>query len=241
MFFLHLDPLTIIVDNRKQKGSCLLTPSASTQTPAHLSSHSPRKQKWRNVRRKLTCRRESNTELNESTIEDLDQIYDKFLSSHLANIVKIQTRLHTRKARGRRYTAEYKQFALTFSDSVHMNFLRKLLFLTTERTLQRITEKIICKPGLGNEALLKTLEMEVRSMLEQDRNCFMYIDEMSLKCNLFYQIGRDEIVGFTDLGKNIKYFSPANHATVFMIRRLHSNWKQPLTYFSVDEAFKSEQ
>ncbi|KAG5873720.1 hypothetical protein JTB14_009361 [Gonioctena quinquepunctata] len=100
------DPLTIIVDYREQEGSCLISPFDSTTDSCTFQLSEPKKTKVEGKVEK--CEEESNTELKESTLEDFDQICDKFLSSHLANIVKIQARLHTRKARGRRYTAEYK-------------------------------------------------------------------------------------------------------------------------------------
>lgn len=52
---------------------------------------------------------------------------------------------------------------------------------------------------------------------------------MSIKANLYYNISRDEIVGFEDNGEN-KTLKPASSATVFMVRGLKANWKQAIAY-----------
>lgn len=62
-------------------------------------------------------------------------------------------------------------------------------------------------------------------MIEQDKHCLLCVDEMSLKANLFYHTGRDEIVGFHDIGDQKKDFLVAQNATVIMARSLYSNWK----------------
>jgi hypothetical protein len=59
------------------------------------------------------------------------------------------------------------------------------------------------------------------------------VDEMSIKANMFYNIGLDSVIGLEDVGSK-KAFQPAMNATVLMVRGLHGNWKQPLAYHFVN-------
>ncbi|KAG5900181.1 hypothetical protein JTB14_035326 [Gonioctena quinquepunctata] len=88
--------LLIKVDNLEETPSSLISPSAMTQTPASLSSQSPRKQKLRenNIKKKC-CEKVLNTE-KKLSLDDFDKICDQFLSRNLADIVKIQSRLESR-------------------------------------------------------------------------------------------------------------------------------------------------
>lgn len=70
----------------------------------------------------------------------------------------------------------------------------------------------------------------------QDRLCVICIDEMSLKANLYYNISRDEVIGFQDLGHE-KKFLPACNAAVIMIRGICKSWKQPVAYYLLNSTF----
>lgn len=49
--------------------------------------------------------------------------------------------------------------------------------------------------------------------------------------SLFYNVSADEIIRFQVM-QNHRKTEVADHAFVVMVRRLISNWKQPLAYFS---------
>ncbi|CAH1378510.1 unnamed protein product, partial [Tenebrio molitor] len=66
-------------------------------------------------------------------------------------------------------------------------------------------------------------------MLPETKKCVICIDEVSIKHNLFYHWGLDEIIGVEDDGTT-KSSSPASHAATIMIRGITSNWKQPCGY-----------
>lgn len=66
-------------------------------------------------------------------------------------------------------------------------------------------------------------------MQEAEKYCTIMFDEMSLKCHLYYDIKADEIIGFSDNGKE-KQFQPAKFSCVFVARSISGSWKQPLTY-----------
>ena len=57
------------------------------------------------------------------------------------------------------------------------------------------------------------------------------MDEMAIKKAFLYNAGMDALEGFEDFGRLGKTKFVANHALVFMVRRLTSKWKQPVGYF----------
>lgn len=220
--------------------SSSFSPSTGTQTPASLSSSTPRKLK---LRKKVRSLRKKRTvlyqEKHEWTIEDFNEICDKFLSKPLAEIIKAQAILKHKTPVARRYSMEYKKFALTlyFLGPRAYSFMSKLLCLPSKRTLQNLTRKLVCKPGLANDSIFNAIQIKVKTMLEQDKHCTLCIDEMALQSNLYYNTGRDELVGLHDLGNGNKEFSYAKNALVIMARGLYSNWKQPVAYFFLKSQF----
>ena len=68
-------------------------------------------------------------------------------------------------------------------------------------------------------------------MNEQDNQCVLIFDEMSLKSGLTYNAQTDSIEGFEDFGDLGPTKYVANHALAFMVRVLATKWKQPVGYF----------
>lgn len=99
-------------------------------------------------------------------------------------------------------------------------------------------ERVNISVGL-NEHLFRLLKLKVDKMDSQDRICSLSIDEMSIKCNLFYDFGRDEIIGFENDGVNSST-EPA-YALVIMARGLKNNWKQPIEYAFSSRGFSGKQ
>jgi hypothetical protein len=82
--------------------------------------------------------------------------------------------------------------------------------------------------------LFAFLKLKIDKMSLDDRICVLCIDEMALKCNLFYSYGNDEIIGIEDDSIK-KTNNPATSAVVPLARGIKSGWKQPLGYmFSVN-------
>ncbi|KAJ8909818.1 hypothetical protein NQ315_003696 [Exocentrus adspersus] len=135
---------------------------------------------------------------------------DTFLSKPLTEIVKLQATLKDKKPIAR-----------------------------SKRCLERMTENIAYRPGLVNDDVFAGIHIKVNSLLEVDRHCIICMDEMSLKANLFYHTGRDEIIGLHDIGLETKQFLVAQNASVIMARGIYYNWKQPVAYFFVHTQFKA--
>lgn len=84
------------------------------------------------------------------------------------------------------------------------------------------------------DKVFQILKLKVDSLDEINKYCVICIDKMSLKKYLFYNITRDKIIGFEDIG----YFQshecpplPAQNVAVLMVRGICQSWKQPLSYF----------
>ena len=55
-------------------------------------------------------------------------------------------------------------------------------------------------------------------------------DEMSIKSNLTYNSRVDKVIWYEDFG-DIRTNNISTYVTVFMIKSLLGNWKQPVGYF----------
>lgn len=185
----------------------LFSTSAATQTPLQLSSNSPRKRKMKNQLRSLKKSRETVLPKSddECSIDKFKETCDMFLEGPLKELIKSHVTLKSKRRISHRYSAEIKQFSLMlyFLSPHAYNYISKLLTLPTKRSLQRMTEQLLCKPGFDNKAIFKALELKIQTMLEQEEHCVLCIDEMSLKSNMYYDIGKHEIVGHWNWKKTI--------------------------------------
>lgn len=103
--------------------------------------------------------------------------------------------------------------------------------LPSRSTLQKITASWYIRGGF-NTFLFEALKLKVSMLNEINRDCTLCIDEMSLKSNLFYNLSKDEIIGFHETPSE-KTYHLAQNVLVLMARGIHVNWKQPLAYFFV--------
>lgn len=225
--------------------SPVMSPSTSTQTSANLSADTPRKTKLRKKLKALRRRKlfKVQSQKVKPKLQEFYSLCDKYLSEPLASLVKAQAILKNKKPVARRYSPDYKQFALTlyFLGPRAYAFLGKILCLPSKRSLQMMTQQLVCKPGLENIGIFKALEIKIKTMLDQDKHCTLCIDEMAIKSNLFYHTGRDEIVGLVDTGNETKEFCIAQNVLVIMARGLYSNWKQPIAYFFISTQFQANK
>jgi hypothetical protein len=202
-----------------------------------LSSSTPRKQA---LRRQLRRERETSGEEEDGDVAKFCLLCDKLLPQNLAGIVKMQV-INKNAPTFRRYSREYKQFAITlfFLSPMAYRFLRTTFLLPTVRTLQRMTEKIQINPGLSR-VVFDILKIKSKSLGDEGKDCVLCADEMNIKGHLFYDIGADEIVGFQQLGASKDYL-PANNVLAIMARGIFENWKQPLAYVFLNTSCNVEQ
>lgn len=217
---------------------------AGTQTPTSLSSDSPRKRALRleikKLKRKLEFESPVSSKKKKITEKDVIQFCEDHISDGMTNFIKTHLDMSKRSRKGARYSSEYKQFALTvyFLGPKVYKYLATWLCLPSKSTLYRITKNWEIQPGL-NDFMFSVIGSKVSSLPENDRDCILCIDEMSLKRFLFYNRRRDEVVGFHETLSG-KTYQPAKNILVLMARGLRSNWKQPVAYFFVNTISSKE-
>jgi hypothetical protein len=146
---------------------------------------------------------------------------------------KAQLTLSQRHKNGYRWQGENKALYMSmyYRSARLYRFLLKLKFaLPSVRTLQRWISIIPDKTG-WNDNVLQIMKQKFANVKPADRLCTIVFDEVSLKENLSYNSIGDRIIGLEDYGNIGQTKAMANHALVFMIRRIVSKWKQTPGYF----------
>ena len=217
----------------------------STQTCSSLSHNTPRKRKQRKIIKSQTKRisrlnKKIKKVANKGKAKDVKEALDtvlKNLPEHLANFIRLQVKLHSRKAHGRRYSAEMKSLAVSLyhSSGKAYRLLSKLFILpaTCKSSIRRFVKAIPMATGIP-QATLNLLKEKVAHMNEMEKLCTLCLDELSLKTHLCYNISDDKIVGVEDFGGGHRTNKVATSGMVFMLRSISGGWKQPLGYALVN-------
>ena len=171
--------------------------------------------------------------ISESKASNLE---DHF-SGITGEVFRNQLRNNERGATGRRYSEEFKQFALTvyFYSPKAYNFLRKVFYLPHQSSVRNWISSVDCEPGFLSEAFadLQRQIMDDPGMTD----CALILDGMSIRKQILFCQRLSKYVGFTDYG-NIVPEGPeivATEALVFMLVGLKSRWKCPVGYFLIDK------
>lgn len=117
--------------------------------------------------------------------------------------------------------------------------LKKIFLLPAVRTFRRAVQDIQIYPGF-NKNILQALKLKVKSFPANSKLCCVSFDEMSIKEHVSYDQERDRVEGLEDFEQHGKSEYVDNHATVFMVRGLQINWKQPVGYFRSSGPIDSE-
>jgi hypothetical protein len=141
-----------------------------------------------------------------------------------------QLRTQKLPPKGRRFSLEEKILALSLLKASGKGFrlLSKLFVLPSRRTLTNLLNQLPYRPGL-NQHVFNALKQSVRKMKPVDRHCVVMFDEISISTGLTYSKKEDRIEGFEDLGHSAKC-AFANSANVVMVRGIHRQWKQPISF-----------
>lgn len=97
----------------------LLSSTTPTQTASILRSYTPRKAKLRYkvnlLKNKILTKKQTDASEKRKRfqLQIFHSLCDKFLNKPLSDIVKLQSLLKNKESKGRRYSEEYKKFALT--------------------------------------------------------------------------------------------------------------------------------
>ena len=171
------------------------------------------------------------SETNASNLEDqFSGITKEIFQSQLQN--------NGKGATGRRYSEEFKQFALTlyFCSPKAYNFLRKIFFLPHQSSIRNWTSSVNCEPGFLSEAFAN-LQRQSEENVDMSE-CALILDGMSIRKQILYCQRLAKYVGFTDYGNLVPEGAdtPASEALVFMLVGLKSKWKCPIGYLLIDKA-----
>lgn len=221
------------------------TSDSSCQTPLYLTNKTPRKLKLYNeIKSKNKEIKDMKKQINAitqqlvqvNTVEQMLTLCKQFLPPSLFLIINIHMNRRNIKAVGYRYCNEFKQLALTiyFLEPRVYRFLQSTLALPNPCTLRHITKYYEMSPGL-NDLLFNFLQFKIQNFLPESLEYVLCADEISIKSNLFYNISRDEIIGFNETN-NPKTHDPAKFVLVLRIQGINFNWKQPIAYFFVSNS-----
>lgn len=167
------------------------------------------------------------------------QLGCKLLPTNVAQLLSTHNVAQIKSKHGRRYTSNFKQFALQLFFLSPRNYreLKKQFALPSIRSLQSFTQTWKIKPGINNN-IFDVLSVKLNSLPPLERHCILCVDEMSLKAHLFYNISQDEIIGFEDMG-NKKSAKSAKNALVIMARSIAGDWKLPVCFCLMETTCKS--
>lgn len=213
--------------------------STETQTSLSLSANSPRKSHLhRNIlkyKKQIAALELTRQKDKDEDINILFTQLDKFYPKKMSDFLKQQACLLQKKAKGRRYSAAFKQYCLSLyfsSPRAYKILINKSFCLPSRSTLQRFTRKCYIDAGLQDN-VFELLKIKTDTFKDINKYCVICIDEMSLKAHLFYNISRDRVIGFENTGclNSENSTLPACNVAVMMVKGICESWKQPFSYF----------
>ena len=175
--------------------------------------------------------------------QEADLMHNNFDGIQLAlfqNVMKNSRRA----SRGRRYSDEVKEFAVTlqFYSAKAYDYVRKILPLPHPSLIQKWAQSINCEPGFLTEAF-ETLQKECESKIEK-KDCCLVIDAMAIRKQAIWDKVKKKYTGFVDYGNGIQLEPTetlATEALTFELVGLRSDWKIPIGYFFIDKTTASVQ
>ena len=151
-----------------------------------------------------------------------------FFSGATLQFISTQIRLCDTKPQGLRYSDGDKSVALSLyhASPKAYQLLRKMFKLPSKSTLRSLLSSLNVYTGISSQ-FLSVFQQKVNSMSSSDKDCVVLFDEMSIKAGLSLDSRNDCVEGLEDLGLLGKSRHYATSALVFMLRGMHSKWKQP--------------
>ncbi|CAH1382038.1 unnamed protein product [Tenebrio molitor] len=120
-------------------------------------------------------------------------------------------------------------------------FLSKIFCLPSIRTLTNLLNEIPYGAGI-NRQVFNSLKVAVQQLKNRnDRLCSVIFDEMAIKPSLSYNKKQDIIDGLEDFGNGDRSSHIADHANVFMVKGIHRQWKQAVSFNFSSGPIKSQK
>jgi hypothetical protein len=169
----------------------------------------------------------------------------KFLSKEGKNFLLAQLHLASKRAKGRRYSNEFKCMALAiyYKGPKAYKFLASMFALPSRSTLNLWLQGMTVPAGFSKN-VFEILQMRTSQLTERNRVCALLIDEMAIKANLAYDKYMDVVVGYENMGGVDGLREPSKHVAksclTFMVRGIALNWKQAVGYVMTQSGCKVE-
>lgn len=165
----------------------------------------------------------------------------QYVNAATYKFILCQVRTQNQTPRSRRFTLDEKILCLTFLKASGRGYkiLSKIFALPSKRTLTNLLNKVPLYPGINKE-LFEVFKSSVEKMKLQEKCCVILFDEMSLDCDLQYNVKEDFIIGVEDFGTD-RMPALADHVLVFMAKGIYKKWKQPVCFTFSNGPIKSLQ
>lgn len=225
-------------------------PTYSSMLCLLVNKDSPRKKRLkaqlRNVQKRLTAQnRYLRKQLQKSSIIQPSKnqclnMLSKFFTGATYKFLKTQVTMSSRSPYGRRWSASDKAIALSIyhASPKALQILSRLFILPTVETIKQSIRNLNIYPGVC-VTMLNAFKSEITYFGDQEKLCTIAFDEMKLRPGLSYDQKRDVTEGSEDLGMGTASNGLiADHALVFEVRGLFSNWKQPFSYHLTNSTVK---
>lgn len=207
---------------------CTQTPDAWLYIDTFLRKRSIENSET-HIENTVAKRRKIDKEDYRAIVDEFKAAYAELLPRNSSLVVLASINARERRKNGK--TFENRQFALKlfFMAPNAYRFYRSLCLLPTVRQLWAHIRNWDIPPGL-NDNVLNALRLKIKSLPPIRRHCCLCVKEMQLRPHLFYNLSRDRIIGFHNIGTE-KRRTLARKALVLMARGLANDWQQPIAYY----------
>lgn len=139
--------------------------------------------------------------------------------------------LEKKSSRGLKWSSETIKDALVFKmkwgATSYSDFINYLPIFPSVRTLQRSVEHIQFESGILDE-VFDMLKQAVKGMSENERDCMIVVDEMTIKAGLVFDPSTKKMVGKCIFPTHV---GPAKKILIIMCGGINRRWKVAVAYF----------
>ncbi|CAB3997363.1 transposable element P transposase isoform X1 [Paramuricea clavata] len=212
-----------VINPETEDGTCQTSPDITSDTPRKKKLKQTIKSKndqIKKLKKKLNPKKRLNPKRKSKRERTIDQALSQ-LPPNMANFIRDQISLHSKKSKGRRYSPEMKTIALSLyhASGKAYKILSKLFILPSKSSLKRFISNIPTTSGIS-EQILKAIQQKVLHMNDMEKICTLCIDEISLKSHLYYSVPDDKIIGLEDFGNGVRSKKIATSALALLIRSI---------------------
>ncbi len=145
------------------------------------------------------------------------------------------------KSSATRYDEKIKQFSISlhFYSPKAYQFVRKAFHLPSPSTIRAWATSVECEPGFLSQVITHLQN----NLKEDNKDCVLLVDEMSIHKNVLWDIKTETFVGNVDYGKIVpeEQDSTAENALVIMPVGIKQPWSYPIAYFLVNRLTSKTQ